>query len=50
MTVIVSVKINDGVVMAADSAGTVGSGQVYAHANKIANLCEALPLGEMSTG
>jgi hypothetical protein len=50
MTVIVSVKINDGVVMAADSAGSMGSGQVYAHANKIANLCEGLPVGAMSTG
>ena len=50
MTVIVSVKINDGVVMAADSAGTMGSGQVYAHANKIANLCAGLPVGAMSSG
>ncbi|MCB4823593.1 hypothetical protein [Roseicella aerolata] len=50
MTIIVSVKINDGVVMAADSAGTMGSGQVYAHANKITNLCEGLPIGAMSTG
>ena len=50
MTVIVSVKINDGVVLAADSAGSMGSGQVYAHANKIANLCEGLPVGAMSTG
>ena len=38
MTVVVSVKINDGVVMAADSAGSMPSGQVYAHANKTANL------------
>ena len=50
MTIIVSVKINDGIVMAADSAGTMNSGQVYAHANKITNLCEGLPLGAMSTG
>ncbi|CAH2603033.1 conserved protein of unknown function [Rhodovastum atsumiense] len=50
MTVIVSVKINDGIVMAADSAGTMGSGQIYAHANKITNLCERLPIGAMSTG
>ncbi|MBL6082627.1 hypothetical protein JMJ56_32195, partial [Belnapia sp. T18] len=49
MTIIVSVKINDGVVMAADSAGTMGSGQIYAHANKITNLCEGLPIGAMST-
>ena len=50
MTVIVSVKINDGVVLAADSAGSMGSGQVYAHANKIANLCVGLPVGAMSSG
>lgn len=50
MTVIVSVKINDGVVMAADSAGSMESGQVYEHANKITNLCEGLPVGAMSTG
>ncbi|MBR0646348.1 hypothetical protein [Plastoroseomonas hellenica] len=50
MTVIVSVKINDGVVMAADSAGSMASGQIYAHANKITNICEGLPVGAMSTG
>ena len=50
MTVIVSVKINDGVVMAADSAGTMPGGQVYAHANKIADLGAGLRVGAMSTG
>lgn len=50
MTVIVSIKINDGIVMAADSAGSMNSGQIYAHANKIANLCSGLPIGAMSTG
>jgi hypothetical protein len=50
VTIIVSVKINDGVVMAADSAGTMASGQVYAHANKITNLGDGLPVGAMSTG
>ncbi len=50
MTIIVSVKINDGIIMAADSAGTMASGQVYAHANKITNLSEGLPVGAMSTG
>src|SRR5215213_259116 len=50
VTIIVSVKINDGIVMAADSAGSMPSGQVYAHANKIANLCEGLPIGAKSTG
>jgi len=50
VTIIVSVKINDGIVMAADSAGTMGSGQIYAHANKITNLCDGLSIGAMSTG
>jgi len=50
LTVIVSVKINDGIVMAADSAGSMPSGQIYEHANKITNLCHGLPLGAMSTG
>jgi len=50
VTIIVSVKINDGVIMAADSAGTMASGQIYAHANKITNLYEGLPIGAMSTG
>jgi hypothetical protein len=50
VTVIVSVKINDGIVMASDSAGSMGSGQIYAHANKITNLCQGLPVGAMSTG
>jgi hypothetical protein len=50
VTIIVSVKINDGIVMAADSAGTMSSGQVYVHANKITNLCEGVPVGAMSTG
>jgi hypothetical protein len=50
VTIIVSVKINDGIVMAADSAGTMGSGQIYAHANKITSLCQGLSVGAMSTG
>lgn len=50
MTIIVSVKINNGIVMAADSAGTMGSGQDYLHARKITNPCEGLPVGAMSTG
>ena len=50
MTIIVSVKINDGIVMASDSAGSMGSGQVYTNANKIAKLCRGLPVGAMSTG
>jgi len=50
VTIIVSVKINDGIVMAADSAGTMSSGQIYAHANKITNLCDGFSIGAMSTG
>ena len=43
-------KINDGIVMAADSAGSMITGQVYTHANKVADLCEGFPVGAMSTG
>lgn len=50
MTIIVSVKINDGVVMAADSASTFPSGQVYLHTNKVANIVKGLPIGIMVTG
>src|SRR5687767_221172 len=50
MTVIVSVKINDGVVLASDSAATFGTGQIYHHAEKIVNLIKGLPVGVMVTG
>ena len=50
MTVLVSVKINDGVVMAADSASSFASGMVYRHADKIVNLRQGLPIGAMVTG
>jgi hypothetical protein len=53
MTIIVSVKINDGIVMAADSALSfpgITPPQIYEHANKIMNLRKGLPIGIMSTG
>jgi 20S proteasome alpha/beta subunit len=50
MTVIVSVKINDGIVMASDSASTFTNTQVYEHAEKIVNLMKGLPIGVMVTG
>jgi hypothetical protein len=50
MTVIVSVKINDGVIMAADSASTFGTGQIYLNADKLVNLVKGLPIGVMVTG
>jgi ATP-dependent protease HslVU (ClpYQ) peptidase subunit len=50
MTVIVSVKINDGVVLASDSAATFGTGQIYHHAEKVVNLVKGLPVGVMVTG
>jgi hypothetical protein len=55
MTVIVTVKINDGVVMASDSATTFSNsegrpGQIYLNANKVFNLAEGLPIGAMTTG
>ena len=50
MTIIVSVKINDGIVMASDSASTLGNNQIYANADKIVNLVRGLPIGVMVTG
>jgi hypothetical protein len=55
MTIAVSVKINDGIVMAADSATTLMDDKqnivtVFNHANKIVNLCKGVPLGVMTWG
>jgi hypothetical protein len=55
MSIIVSVKINDGIVMASDSATTFYThdgkpGQIYEHANKIVNLVKGLPIGVMTCG
>lgn len=60
MTIAVSVKINDGVVLASDSATTIlgqtGPGtplvalNVYNNANKIFNLCKGLPIGAITWG
>jgi hypothetical protein len=50
MTVIVSVKINDGIVMASDSASTFATGQIYLTSDKIVNLVKGLPIGAMVTG
>jgi hypothetical protein len=53
MTIIVSVKINDGIVMAADSAATFMTQpfqQMYVHSNKIVNLRKGSPIGVMWTG
>ena len=55
MSIIVSVKINDGIVMAADSATTFYNadgqpGQIYEHAIKIVNLIKGTPIGVMTCG
>jgi hypothetical protein len=50
MTVLVSVKINDGVVMAADSASSFASGMIYNNTHKIVNVREGMPIGVMVTG
>jgi 20S proteasome alpha/beta subunit len=50
MSIIVSVKINDGIIMAADSATSFAIGQIYEHANKIVNLVKGLPIGVMTCG
>ena len=54
MTLAVSLKINDGLVLASDSAATLGSSQgithVYNNANKILNLHKGLPIGVATWG
>lgn len=50
MTVIISVKINDGIVMASDSVSSYAHGMTYSHANKIVNLWSGHPVGAMVTG
>lgn len=50
MTVLVSVKINDGVIMAADSASSFASGMVYHHSRKIRNIVDGIPVGVMVAG
>lgn len=59
MTIALSLKVNDGVVLAADSAstltgitphGTVSVIDVYNNANKIVNLHKRLPLGVVTWG
>lgn len=50
MSIIVSVKINEGIVMAADSATTFEIGQIYEHTNKLVNLVKGLPIGIMTCG
>lgn len=55
MTIVVSVKVTDGVVLASDSATTFFDQngvaiKVYNNANKIFNLVKGLPLGAMTYG
>jgi len=60
MTIAISLKVNDGVVLAADSASTFigrdesggpsGVINVYNHANKVFNLCKGLPIGAITWG
>lgn len=59
MTIALSVKIDDGLVLATDSATTVlsqvapgqlGVVNVYSNANKLFNLCKGLPIGAITWG
>jgi hypothetical protein len=56
MTIAVSLKVNDGIVLAADSASTLMGAEpgavvnVYNNANKIFNLRKGLPIGLMTYG
>src|SRR5439155_26728913 len=59
MTIAISLKVNDGLVLAADSASTLitqvpGGGNavvnVYNNANKVFNLRKGLPVGAITWG
>lgn len=50
MSIILSVKINDGIVMAADSATTFPNGQIYDYSNKLLNLIKGVPVEVMTCG
>ncbi|MGE4043441.1 MAG: hypothetical protein AB7F35_01215 [Acetobacteraceae bacterium] len=49
-TTCADVNINDGVVMACDSAATLQSGQTYLNADKMVNLIRGKPIAAMMTG
>jgi hypothetical protein len=58
MTIAISLKVNDGLVLASDSAttlvdqsqGEVRVSNVYDHANKIFNIVKGLPIGAITWG
>jgi hypothetical protein len=55
MTIVVTVKINDGIVLASDSATTFSDQQgnavkIYNNANKVFNLVKGLPIGSLTWG
>ena len=55
MTIVVTVKINDGIVLAADSATTFSDDKgnavkIYNNANKVFNLVKGLPIGSLTWG
>jgi 20S proteasome alpha/beta subunit len=58
MTICISLKVNDGIVLAADSAATLfGNNQgmvsvinVYENADKVFNLCKGYPIGAITWG
>lgn len=54
MTIALSIKVNDGLVLAADSATTMSQGNeiinIYDNANKVFNLHKQLPVGAITWG
>jgi hypothetical protein len=55
MTIVVTVKIHDGIVLASDSATTFSDTdgntvKVYDNANKVFNLVKGLPIGSLTWG
>src|SRR4051812_39764301 len=53
MTIAITVKVTDGIVIASDSATTIGrgeSGNVYNHAEKLFNLMKGKPIAAVMWG
>lgn len=60
MTIAISIKVNDGIILATDSASTIsfvsvdgndlGVGNIYNNADKLFNLCKGKPIGAITWG
>jgi len=60
MTIAISIKVNDGIILGTDSAASIlmlsqdgqslGIGNVYNNADKLFNLCKGMPIGAITWG